>query len=637
MSSNDQSSSSSEGGDDYVELIVAVVALVISVLAFAIAILQALQQYLATATGFSSCSEAVIGKWAKFARRHMIWTEFRFEVQFEVPVIFVARPKNTKGPLGDEAFAPIDARIVRMDGSPDNFEYTDSVEEFDIKKSKKSTRQAIHTADNEKATWYGLLMAVCRMETESREWQAKKSAERRSTIGPRPPPMNPTPPDAPHHHHSLVVCMQRKRRTWDSMPKDFAKPYATTTISHIIEIAAILGIHWRIFDVNNHRYRAQGNGFVIDGSSIQSLGITFNFQKQGPTWFQKNRVVPNYNIKKLCFGIVPTIFKQDRVVYADEAKGVESLQLEDPAAIANTLVVFGCNNRTVNYFRKNLDQSRHSHLFAVAFELLGMVGEMLHVKDTVFRVLPNPTGFHWDPSTFSLPRLLNKYIISLKLLHGRSSEESEHLNNIINWAENVPEFSLLRAQESTPDFFREDPPGASLIDNLSHLRDGVELCDDYLGKIEARSPSMVKQIVRVHIQEIMRILHEEKKETDQGSNSNAITIHDIDSASAEKESLLIDMYFDRIRPEVVRIVREQAPASSQNGASQDNSGSINVSGETTDPSLEPSNSGAEDVDEVWCTLVFRMLCWLQLHTFHKMDIQVSKSDVYGSRIPVYIV
>ncbi|KAK6697143.1 hypothetical protein SNK05_013585 [Fusarium graminearum] len=86
------------GGDDNTELIIAVVALVISVLAFVIAILQALQQYLATATGFSSCGEAVIGKWSQFARRQMVWSEFRFEVQFETPVIFVARPSNTRGP-----------------------------------------------------------------------------------------------------------------------------------------------------------------------------------------------------------------------------------------------------------------------------------------------------------------------------------------------------------------------------------------------------------------------------------------------------------------------------------------------------------------------------------------------------------
>lgn len=41
-------------------------------------------------------------------------------------------------------------------------------------------------------------------------------------------------------------------------------------------------------------------------------------------------------------------------------------------------------------------------------------------------------------------------------------------------------------------------------------------------------------------------------------------------------------------------------------------------------------------DEVWCTLVFRMVCWLMLHNFNKKDVQLPKSELYGSRMPIYI-
>ncbi|KAF5017607.1 hypothetical protein F66182_10433, partial [Fusarium sp. NRRL 66182] len=127
MSSTEDSSTSNTGdsGDDNTELIVAIVALIISVLAFAVAILQALQQFFASATGFSYCSPEVIGKWSRFSRRQMRWKEFRFEVQFEAPVIFVARPENKKGPLGDDDLVTDQARkIIRLDGSPGNFDYT---------------------------------------------------------------------------------------------------------------------------------------------------------------------------------------------------------------------------------------------------------------------------------------------------------------------------------------------------------------------------------------------------------------------------------------------------------------------------------------------------------------------------------
>ncbi|KAF5665089.1 putative modin [Fusarium heterosporum] len=626
--------------DDNTELIVAVVALVISVLAFVIAILQALQQYLATATGFSSCSEAVIGKWSQFARRQMVWSEFRFEVQFETPVLFVARPSNTRGPLGDDALVKDESKkIIRLDGSSANFKYTDTMKEYD-EKYKQSTQQVVHTADNEKATWCALLMAIVRMEKESREWQAKKSTEWRKATGPR----GSLPSEEPHAHHSLLVCMQRKTRTWDSMPKDFAKPYATTTISHIVEIAGMLGIHWRQFDLNNDQYRAQGNGFVVYGSYTDGLGICFNFQKQGPTWFEKNRVIPSYNVKQLCFGMAPTIFYRERKVYADEAKGAESLQLGSLAEIAKTLVVLGCDINTVNYFRKNTDQARYSHLFAVPFEVLGMVGEMLHVKDTVFRMLPNPTVFYWDPSTFSLPTLLAEFIASLKLLRDQSLKDSEQVNRILNWAEKDAKFPLLRTEGSTLDVFGEDINGATLVNGLNHLRSGIELCDEYFGKMKKPELSMVKKVVCVHVQEIMSILHE-KSETDDNAKSeiNAevlddapIAIHDIDSASAdERESLLIQMYFDRVRLNVVRIVSKQGLVSKHMRTRQDSFASGKVSNATASKPTRLYHDHA--INEAWCTLVFRMLCWLQLHDFHKMDMHINKSDAYASRIPVYIV
>lgn len=41
-------------------------------------------------------------------------------------------------------------------------------------------------------------------------------------------------------------------------------------------------------------------------------------------------------------------------------------------------------------------------------------------------------------------------------------------------------------------------------------------------------------------------------------------------------------------------------------------------------------------DDIWCSLVFRMICWLMLHDFNKLDVQLSKSELLGSRMPVYI-
>jgi len=268
------------------------------------------------------------------------------EVSFEVPVIFVARPENEKGPLGENKTN----KIIKLDGdSEENLKYTSDWAKVE-KKADETKRQLVHTADNEKATWYALLMAIYRMENESRAWQRK-------ALGYNPP--NGTSPA-----HGLVVCFQRKRRTWDGMHKDLGKPYATTTISHFVEMMGMLGIYWKEFDLNKDKYRAQGNGFAVYGSYVNNLGITFLFQKISSTWFEKNRVVPNYSVKKLCFGYAPTIFHEEKeLIYADEPKDMGTLQLGSFAEIAQTLMAFGCDTRTVKYFGKHQDQARHSHIF----------------------------------------------------------------------------------------------------------------------------------------------------------------------------------------------------------------------------------------------------------------------------------
>lgn len=41
-------------------------------------------------------------------------------------------------------------------------------------------------------------------------------------------------------------------------------------------------------------------------------------------------------------------------------------------------------------------------------------------------------------------------------------------------------------------------------------------------------------------------------------------------------------------------------------------------------------------EDIWCTLVFRMICWLMLHDFDQMDVQKPKKELNGSRLRVYI-
>ncbi|KAH6871568.1 hypothetical protein B0T10DRAFT_466636 [Thelonectria olida] len=100
MTSNDTTNPPASGSDS--QLLIACVALAVSAFALVIAFLQALQQYYASAIGYASCKELVMGKWSQFTHRRLRLFEFRFEVEFQTPVIFVSAPSNKRGPLGPD-------------------------------------------------------------------------------------------------------------------------------------------------------------------------------------------------------------------------------------------------------------------------------------------------------------------------------------------------------------------------------------------------------------------------------------------------------------------------------------------------------------------------------------------------------
>jgi hypothetical protein len=150
------------------------------------------------------------------------------------------------------------------------------------------------------------------------------------------------------------------------MPPDVKKPYATTVFTHILEIAAMMGIYWKEFDRLKDRYQAEGNGYTLTGAHIPDLGLAFTFQINGKSKFQENRVIPVEEVKELCCGFVSTLFKENldrrRVEFPDEVpKDLRSLSLGSKDDIAKTMVLIDCNTDTANYFRSS--DGKYSHLF----------------------------------------------------------------------------------------------------------------------------------------------------------------------------------------------------------------------------------------------------------------------------------
>lgn len=657
---------------------VSVVALVVSVVALIGAILQLLQQYYSSATGYSRCGEQSMGPWYQTRRRIFRVSELRFEVQFQAPVMFVCPPDNTRGPVAFE-----EIRFIR--GTEESENYTLSLpfarnevekkrqeqEEAEIHSRQSKSHTQVHTADTERATWIVMLQALQQMEYRSQEWQADMLKQDAVRSGPKailPAEI------AGWEKHTATAALQPKVRSWDNMPSEMQKPYATTTICHIVELAAMLGLHWREFDRSDHKYLAEGNGFLLTGHDVADLGITFSFQKYGANNFQQNRIIPTDEIKLMAFGNVSTIYRPGRgkdgkppPYDVDDPKNSWVLQFGSVSELVESLQHFGCNLKTTNYFRD--PNKKHGHLFPIAFEILGMLAKPMYIPDTYYRYLPNPTTYSWNKKNFSLPKLILEF--SRAIRDDDISPQSEHILRMQDWVAEVAR--NLENQRNGRD------RNAFSMTLLRSLYDAIGKCDQYLLE---KGSELVSLVIREHIQEVMRLLNTtapssgdagEKGDESTLSSKEQHTFDELNSAGPEeKQQKFMDIYFTTVAQavtknchEVLRKKKSTQYVHTPNNSSSDSFGTgantplINEKMGEVDPFAmqKPSTpqlivTGHERemaklrristamheqlTANVWCTLVFRMLCWLLLHDFHKKDVQISKSELYGSRLPVYI-
>ncbi|KAK1706193.1 hypothetical protein BDP67DRAFT_603215 [Colletotrichum lupini] len=342
------------------------------------------------------------------------------------------------------------------------------------------------------------------------------------------------------------------------------------------------------------------------------------------------------------------------------------------SAIIETLVVIGYNTNTVRHFRKSTPDTRHIHLFPIAFEILGMVGAVLQIPGTAFRMLPNPTIWHWDRKSFSLKTFLSDYVHIV----GESaatepmlrSTEGSRISVILKEAGKIEDkFEELESRDGPEAILRRTNNTEERIysnDLVMALHSAISKCDEFLQNQERIN--LVQNVLRVHLQEILRILNDKEGEyktvvvtTGDRARSKRDSRHDLvvpgaspilrtreeneeiekeisllqklDSASSsERHGVLAEIYLLSVRKRVIDVVCKQLrvdKARKERGAR-----SI-----ISDASTEViAHDQQQQINDVWCMLVFRMVCWLLLHDFHGKDIQVEKSEIFGSRLPVYI-
>jgi len=127
--------------------------------------------------------------------------ELRFEVIFETPVIFMAPPTNTKGPIPEKP-------IYYINGSRKSYEETWTTERTAEKEQTIEAIKRVHTADDERASWVTILSSLQLLESDSRKWEEKTRKTPRGKTYAEP-------------EYTMSVGIQRKTRSWDFMVSTF--------------------------------------------------------------------------------------------------------------------------------------------------------------------------------------------------------------------------------------------------------------------------------------------------------------------------------------------------------------------------------------------------------------------------------
>ncbi|KAF5985031.1 modin [Fusarium coicis] len=540
-----------------------------------------------------NCGENVMGRWHQSRTKTWRPKEFRTEIQFEAPIIFVTTPKTEKGPIDGPDVFFIDGTRKSLDDTWTDLEPP----------STGTFTKTGRFIKNERATWLALLSSLQKMENESQNWA------RQQIMSLKPRPASATAIlTSIAGKHTLNIALQREKKSWDDMAPSINRPYATTTMSSLIQMLAMLGIYWKDFNTFHNVYQAEGNGFLVKGHKISGLGIMFHFQALEKAVFEKNKTIPTEAVTRLAFGQLPTIFTKGHPEFKSSNSLYEwpNVGLGSRMEIAETLSLFGCGRKAVG---SHLTLEVHFANMLVTFELIGMIGQVFHIKDLCFRYIPNPCYCVWSTRGFSFPKLLAAY---QRYLHDdpemTNGKLSLHVNTVF-----APKTGI-RPRDETPQSYTWQAQDAlhSVLDDLD------ESLKDYSSpKHGNQRASLGQEIVGAHFEELL-------------SQMNSPSTSSFSSASGRnKEDSLMKAYFQQILPAVLR----SASMTFFNLKNADSEFQV-AKGEAAQTAGYAAYVRA--AKEVWCTFVLRMICWLMLHDFHRDDVLIQKGSLFGSDMPVYI-
>ncbi|CAM1509002.1 Fc.00g027410.m01.CDS01 [Cosmosporella sp. VM-42] len=322
----------------------AVVALVVSLVALLVSLGQLLQMFFSTAEGYRRCAESVMGVWHKTRTRRFRFYEMRFETMFTTPeiillssteryeaaqdytdVYLLQSPGNKGGHFILETVHPQRPNMVAgwslamLRGPRERsakiaqppYQMEMSVRKgsrTDMLQHRRRKRRSPASGNEVLVTWILLLEELHNLY--SQYWPGECGMCQKIDEATHPPESSTRGTAIPFQNHDPHggrhdVAIIYRRWSWDFMPPDVTRPLAKTTIGDILVLALRMGMRWRILQPESGRMQADGEGYSLSATQVNSMGIVMRFMRFTALGrHSPQQLIPSTIVDKLLCGII---------------------------------------------------------------------------------------------------------------------------------------------------------------------------------------------------------------------------------------------------------------------------------------------------------------------------------------------
>lgn len=566
----------------------AVVAIIIALIAFFVTTAQLLQALFGTAEGYRRCQPSVIGRWAEKTRRKWRWSEFRFETMFTTPDIHL-------GLLNLQYQAQ---NMVFIEGSESSRVRTYLDGTSLSGRAYLGLHHVYSDTSQDLASWFLLLDMLHCLQYSVFHNAGCAGLQQFNDRG-----------GSVLNGNMSCPAIRFRTRSWDFMPPEIVRPFATSNIGDIIALAHRLGMRWKEMRPDDGVVRAEGTGQSITSTTVRGFGLLLQYTvDQGIIEkLQRTRVlytltIPSNRADMLGFQIVPGSrnFRLPDFVF-DNSLGSPKVTL----AMENLGVGRNARRMYAHYVQRSGRLYGFSDLIGLVTPFLPLPGSsIVRVFSPYSDVHDSPTNW-WEGFVVYHTRLL-KYI--------EEGNEAGHDSKQMRWV--LDRFEYMRRSypwNQCPSWVAESVNNKTRngrsIQFLNDLRDIWSATTTYFHALETKHHHLESRkgfryidLVGAHIAQAVYYPDLADANIKAGKNKR----YELGVGRSKRVAEGMHIYVDQI-PKVVEFMKEK--------------GFDNES----------------VVREAWWTLMLRAMCWHRSVAF--IDFQESTPvppSFHGSRIPVYI-